>query len=162
MLLGENGAGRRDLVRALLPALSHAPGGVRPSLAVEYVGPFVLPPSEFLENRRFYRACITTSLECATLVFVQNAVRKTSVFPPGFATIFNRRVLGVITNAHAPGAYSERARRFLQSAGVREIHELPSLHGPENDGKEVQAHALEALRAALELDVAHHHPASTP
>lgn len=77
MLVGENGVGRRSLARALgfaLPRL-HRP------LAVEYAGPFVFPPPEFLENRRFYRALITTSMECDDLLLLQDAARRTSVFP---------------------------------------------------------------------------------
>ena len=123
MLVGENGVGRRSLARALgfaLPRL-HRP------LAVEYAGPFVFPPPEFLENRRFYRALITTSMECDDLLLLQDATRRTSAFPPGFARIFNRRVWGVVTKTDRADADVPRAQRFLQSAGLQNCYAVSTV-----------------------------------
>lgn len=116
MLIGENGAGKSALISALTgdSIRSHK------AMAVEYVGRFINTPGEFLENRRFYRALITTSAECDTLLLVQNATRNTSLFPPQFATMFNRRIIGVISDAMAENAHPEKAERFLQSAGAAE------------------------------------------
>ncbi len=80
--------------------------------------PYVISPGEFLENRRFYSALITTAAECDILLMFQDATRNTSLYPPNFATMFNRRVLGVISHAQTPGANVPRARRFLHNAGV--------------------------------------------
>lgn len=128
MLIGEKGVGRRSLVHALGFA---PPAGLCP-LAVEYAGPFVLPPAEFMENRRFYRALITSAMECRTLVFVQDAARATSAFPPGFARTFNQRVLGLITKPDSPRANTTRAGRFLASAGLQAIHTVNILEGAES------------------------------
>ena len=125
MLIGEHGVGRRSLVHALGFA---PPAGLCP-LAVEYAGPFVLPPPEFMENRRFYRALITVSVDCGTLLFVQDATRRTSAFPPGFARIFNRHVAGIITKADMAEASIERATRFLDNAGLRNIYAISAVSG---------------------------------
>jgi len=90
-------------------------------MAVEYCGPFINTPGEFLENRRFYPALITTAAECDIVLMLQDATRGSSLFPPGFAIMFNRTVQGVVTNADADTANAERAERFLRNAGVREI-----------------------------------------
>lgn len=90
-------------------------------MAVEYCGPFINTPGEFLENRRFYPALITTAAECGMILMLANATHKTSLFPPQFVSMFNRAVLGVVTCADAPQADVERARRFLLSAGVRTV-----------------------------------------
>ena len=90
-------------------------------MAVEYCGPFINTPGEFLENRRFYPALITTAAECDIVLMLQDATRGSSLFPPQFAIMFNRTVQGVVTNADADKANAERAERFLRNAGVREI-----------------------------------------
>ncbi|MGE4311563.1 EutP/PduV family microcompartment system protein [Desulfovibrio sp.] len=125
MLLGERGAGRRSLARAL----GHAPAFMPQPMAVEFAGRFVIPPPEFLENRRFYRALITVSMDCSTLLFVQDATRRTSAFPPGFARIFNRHVAGIITKTDMPEASIERATRFLNNAGLQNIYAISALSG---------------------------------
>ena len=125
MLLGERGAGRRSLARAL----GYAPAFMPQPMAVEFAGRFVIPPPEFLENRRFYRALITVSVDCGTLLFIQDATRRTSAFPPGFARIFNRHVAGIITKTDVPEASIERATRFLNNAGLQNIYAISAVSG---------------------------------
>lgn len=117
MLIGETGSGKSNLIRAL------SDGRIAPRklMAVEYCGPFINTPGEFLENRRFYPALITTAAECDMILMLANATHNTSLFPPQFASMFNRAVLGAVTCADADTANTERAERFLRNAGVREI-----------------------------------------
>ena len=117
MLIGETGSGKSNLIRAL------SDGRIAPRklMAVEYCGPFINTPGEFLENRRFYPALITTAAECDMILMLANATHNTSLFPPQFASMFNRAVLGVVTCADAPRVDVERARRFLLSAGARTV-----------------------------------------
>lgn len=117
MLVGECGSGKSAIIRAF------SEGGYTPrrALAVEYHEQFITPPGEFLENRRFYPALITTSADCELVVFVQDATRKSSLFPPKFAFAFNRPALGVISKSDAPGADVRLAERFLFNAGITEI-----------------------------------------
>lgn len=116
MLVGETGTGKGALMRAL--GCEHVP---RRAMAVEYCGRFIITPGEFLENRRFYSALITTAAEADILVLLQDATRGNSLFPPQFAAMFNRRVAGLVTNCEAAGSNPERAERFLLNAGVREV-----------------------------------------
>lgn len=117
LLMGGTGSGKSDLVRVL----SDGQYSPRRLMAVEHCGPFVNTPGEFLENRRFYPALITTAAECDMVLMLVNAAHASCLIPPQFATMFNRTVLGVVTRADAPQANVERARRFLQGAGVRTI-----------------------------------------
>ncbi|WP_218961389.1 EutP/PduV family microcompartment system protein [Desulfobotulus mexicanus] len=117
LLIGENGVGKT----ALIEALSGQRPATRRPMALEFCGPFINTPGEFLENRRFYPAIITTSADCDMVLMVQDATRISSLFPPQFATLFTRRVLGVISRAEAPENQVERAKRFLQNAGANEI-----------------------------------------
>lgn len=117
LLVGETGSGKSGLIRVLSGG-KHAP---RRLMAVEYCGPFINTPGEFLENRRFYPALITTAAECDMILMLASATHASCLIPPQFATMFNRTVLGVVTRADAPQADVERARRFLRNAGVRTV-----------------------------------------
>ncbi len=130
MLIGETGSGKSALVRALAGE-SYVP---RRAMAVEFFAPFVIAPGEFLENRRFYPALITTASDCATLLFLQSATRRASLFPPVFALMFTRRMLGVVTHVAAPDANPDRAERFLRAAGAREISRIDAVTGAGLDG----------------------------
>lgn len=123
MLMGERGVGRRTVARLLGCTVTD----LRQMMAVQYAGNFVFPPPEFLENRRFYCALITLASECSAILAVQDATRTTSAFPPGFARIFNRTVIGVITKTDLPNAHIERAHRYLHSAGTQRIVAVSSV-----------------------------------
>lgn len=117
MLVGECGSGKSAIIRAL----SEGEYTPRRAMAVEYHGRFINSPGEFLENRRFYPALITTSADCELVAFVQDATRKSSLFPPKFAFAFNRPALGIISQCDASGADMRLAERFLANAGITEI-----------------------------------------
>lgn len=125
MLVGECGSGRSAIIRAL------SGGGYTPrrALAVEYHGQFIHPPGEFLENRRFYPALITSSADCELVALVQDATRNSSLFPPKFAFAFNRPALGIISKSDASGADLRRAERFLANAGITEIISISTESG---------------------------------
>ena len=135
MLIGETGAGKSALIQALT-GQSCSPSR---SMAVTFCGQFINTPGEFLENRRFYRALITTAADCDILAMLQDATRRASLFPPKFAAMFNRRVLGVVTKADGDAADVERAERFLRNAGAVDILRWCTKTGE----------GLDALRAML-------------
>ena len=136
MLIGEWKSGKSSLIRAL----SREEYASRKVLAVDFFRNFVNTHSEFLENRRFYPALITAAADCDVLAFVQDATRRSCQIPPAFASMFNRRVIGVITKIDLPEADVRRARRFLENAGVREMFCVSVTRGE----------GMEALRAAVE------------
>ena len=68
---------------------------------------------------------------------IQDATRSTCLFPPQFAAMFNRNVVGVMTKTDASEANPERAERFLRSAGARQIVPVSARTGA----------GLDALRA---------------
>ncbi|WP_236891738.1 EutP/PduV family microcompartment system protein [Desulfoluna limicola] len=117
MLIGESGVGKTSLIQVL----SGEAFSARKTMAVEFTGRFIDTPGEFLENRRFYPALITSSADCDVVAMVQDATRISSLFPPQFSTIFTRKVIGIVTKVDVPGCNVERAERFLANAGVKEI-----------------------------------------
>jgi len=117
MLIGESGVGKTTLIQVL----SGEGFSSRKTQAVEFCGRFIDTPGEFLENRRFYPALITSSADCDVVAMVQDATRISSLFPPQFSTIFTRKVIGIVTKVDVEGCNVERAERFLANAGVKEI-----------------------------------------
>jgi ethanolamine utilization protein EutP len=117
MLIGETFSGKSSLIRALSEDV-YTP---RRAMAVEYFGRFVNTPGEFLENRRFYHALITSAADCDTLFFVQDTTRNSCLFPPLFASMFNRKIIGILSKIDKEKSNSTLATRFLENAGVKEI-----------------------------------------
>jgi len=125
MLIGETRVGKSSLIQAL----SGEDYSSHRAMAVEYCGQFINIPGEFLENSRFYHVLISTSAECEILALVQDATRTSSLFPPLFASMFNRKIIGVVTKTDAPDADIERGERLLRNAGVKEIVAVSSKTG---------------------------------
>ena len=53
-------------------------------------------PGEYLENRNYYSALITTAAEANIIALVQECGDTISMMPPGFAGTFGREVIGII------------------------------------------------------------------
>ncbi len=119
MLIGESHSGKSSLIRALTGE-AYEP---RKALALQYFHNFVDTPGEFLENRRFFRFLLTASQEVDILLFAQDATRIICMLRPGFATMFNREVVGVITKCDHVQADIVRARRLLTYTGLHHLIE---------------------------------------
>lgn len=125
MLIGETFVGKSTLINAL----SDDEYSPHRAMAVEYFGQFINTPGEFLENRRFYHALITASADCDILAIVQDASRSNSLFPPFFTSMFNRKVIGIISKIDIHNVNTDRAERFLRNAGVKEMVHVSSKTG---------------------------------
>ncbi|HAS88640.1 MAG TPA: ethanolamine utilization protein EutP [Desulfovibrio sp.] len=125
MFVGETRSGKSSLIK-VLSGESYSP---RRAMAVEFIGPFINTPGEFLENSWFYSALITSSADCQVLAIVHDATRRTSLIPPLFVSMFNREVIGIISKVDAPSADPDLAERFLKQAGAKEIIRTSTVTG---------------------------------
>lgn len=139
MLVGAAGSGKSTLAGAL----NREPEGIRKTQSVEYFAGTIDTPGEFMENPFYYRALFATSQDAGMILFVQDAARKSSVFPPGFAGAFARQTMGVVTKTDHPEADVEKAGRFLRGLG---------LNGPIVKVSAFTGEGLEHLRKLLNLD----------
>ncbi|PIE88803.1 MAG: ethanolamine utilization protein EutP [Acidobacteria bacterium] len=77
-------------------------------------------PGEFIENRRLYSALLVTANQCDIVGMVQDVTSTSTMYPPGFSSIFPRPVIGIISKMDLEEDAS-RAESFLQRAGAQTI-----------------------------------------
>jgi ethanolamine utilization protein EutP len=84
-------------------------------------------PGEYSENRVFYKALIITSYDVDTIAFIQSAEQDVSIFPPGFASLFNKRCIGIVTKIDIYPENIQRSKKLLNLAGVNDIYMINNL-----------------------------------
>ncbi|MCE5172333.1 EutP/PduV family microcompartment system protein [Paenibacillus profundus] len=110
--------------------------------AVETFEQAIDTPGECIENRYLYKMLLVSSVDADVIGLVQDCTKEESYFPPAFATVFAKPVIGIVTKVELARADEDitQARAYLQAAGVEHIFEVSTM---ENVG-------VEALRAYLE------------
>ncbi len=123
MFIGKSGCGKTSLTQAL-----HGQDiTYLKTQAVKYNGMVVDTPGEFAENRRFYSALMVSAAKADIIGFVQDATARVSIFPPKFATMFKKEVVGIISKTDLDGGDIERSERFLKLAGAGTILETSAV-----------------------------------
>ena len=117
LLVGKTGSGKTSLVQSF----QGQDVVYRKTQAIMFDGIFVDSPGEFLENRRLLPALLTSSTNCSIVALVLDATGTSSPFSPGFASMFNKRVIGIVTKTDKELSCPERAEELLRRAGVKEI-----------------------------------------
>ncbi|MER1957080.1 MAG: EutP/PduV family microcompartment system protein [Solibacillus sp.] len=110
MIIGAIGAGKSTLTKALLNKELNA---VK-TQALNYEEWIVDTPGEYLENPLFYKNIMATSLEVSHLIFLQDATRQLSNFPPFFGTGMAKLPIGVVTKCDVENANIEQAIYWLK------------------------------------------------
>lgn len=126
MVIGAVGAGKSTLVKRLKGNMCTA----TKTQSLEFTSDTIDTPGEFAENPFYYRALFATSLETDIIVFIHDATKKHSAFPPGFAGAFSKTCIGVISKIDHPDADLEKARSILKGLGFTEqIYPVSALTG---------------------------------
>lgn len=116
MLTGPVGAGKTSLMNALQRNCQKA--GKTQSIC--FSGGMIDTPGEYAQIPRFYSALMVTATQAKLVIMVQDSTDFSSPLPPGFASLFPRPVLGVVTKCDLPGADPAKAQTCLKQAGVKE------------------------------------------
>ena len=126
ILIGKTGCGKTTLTQVL-----HDENiDYKKTQAIEYTKNIIDTPGEYIENRALYRALIVSSADCDIIALIQDCSQEESIFPPNFASIFAKPVIGIITKTDLcddEKSY-EKATNFLKIAGVGKIFRTSSLN----------------------------------
>lgn len=116
MMVGPVGAGKTSLACAL----GKKNAQVSKTSSIEFCDDAIDTPGEYAQIPRFYSALLVTAAQAARVLIIQDASERHPVLPPGFASMFSRPVVGIVTKIDLAEADPERARKFLLEAGVKE------------------------------------------
>ncbi|MGM1044980.1 ethanolamine utilization protein EutP [Paenibacillus uliginis N3/975] len=108
--------------------------------AIENFEQAIDTPGECIENRYLYKMLLVSSVDADVIGLVQDCTKEESYFPPGFATMFAKPVIGIVSKVELAQTDEDiaKARDYLQAAGVERIFEVSSM---ENVGmEELQAY----------------------
>lgn len=117
IFIGKSGCGKTTLTQTIQgQEIRYAK-----TQAVSYRGSIVDTPGEFIENRRFYSALLASAGNCDLIGLVQDSTAATTIFPPNFAAMFSKKVVGIVSKAGLENSDLTRAKEFLLRAGAKEI-----------------------------------------
>lgn len=125
MLIGKTGCGKTTLTQAILETSMI----YKKTQALEYYPCIIDTPGEYIENRNYYNALIATSVDSDIIAFVQDSTDGECIFPPQFARIFVKPIIGIITKTDCIIKNIKRAEECLINAGVNEIIFASAIEG---------------------------------
>jgi len=118
LLTGQSRAGKTTLIERLRGQTKER---VLKTQALSFYSEGVDTPGEYLENRQYYGALITASMESDIVGFVHDSTVLKTIYPPGFSSIFTKPVVGIVTKVDCAANYSEEAEKSLKLAGASKI-----------------------------------------
>ncbi|MDU2066130.1 MAG: EutP/PduV family microcompartment system protein [Sporomusaceae bacterium] len=115
MFVGAVGAGKTSLIHALNKDSKKA----EKTQSFVFTDGAIDTPGEYAQMPRFYSALMVTAAQASLIVIVQDSRNTRPTLPPGFAGMFSRDSIGVITKIDSPDADRDKARIRLLESGVK-------------------------------------------
>ena len=122
MFIGKTGSGKTTLCQIL----HNEEVTEKKTQSLEFFDYAVDTPGEYSENGMFYKALIVTSADVDTIAFVQSTEQDECIFPPGFASIFSKKTIGIVTKTDLNPKNIENAEDCLKYAGLEKIYRVSS------------------------------------
>lgn len=126
LLIGTVGSGKTTLMQAMQnqEITYHKTQSVNAGESI------VDTPGEYLDLGVYKFVLQLHSNSCDEIAIVHSATEPRLRIPPGFVSYFTKPVIGVITKIDiAPPEGVERARRFLELAGIKTILPISAVTG---------------------------------
>lgn len=115
MVVGAVGSGKSSLISCL-----NGKGmDVKKTQSVLYDTLSIDTPGEYMENPCMYKYIIAEAQGVEYVLFIQDAMQRRCVYPPGFAQSFNKKTIGVITKVDTEKVQVEQSKKFLKMVGVK-------------------------------------------
>lgn len=127
IFIGKTGSGKTTLCQRL----NEEEFKYKKTQSIEIYNQSIDTPGEYLENRFYYKALIVTSVDANLIALLNDPTSSESYIPPGFASMFAKEVIGIITKVDLAKNSEDidRAKRNLEAAGVRKIFKIDTLSG---------------------------------
>lgn len=124
IFVGKTGSGKTTLCQKL----DQMEIEYKKTQSVELYDNSIDTPGEFMENRRFYNAIITTAVDAKIIAIVYDATQEENYIAPGFASIFCKDVIGIVTKINkATKEQIIRACEMLEIAGTNKIFKIDTV-----------------------------------
>ena len=125
MLIGREGCGKTTFIQAV----KRMQMVYKKTQALEFYNDMIDTPGEYLENKSYYKALVVTSADCDIIALMQSCTDEECIFPPNFATMFSKPVIGIITKLDCKEGDKIRAFDYLKASGVENIYFISSFTG---------------------------------
>lgn len=116
LLIGGIGAGKTSLKQMLM----NEQVSYLKTQALDFSQTFIDCPGEYLEIPRYYHVLIDASHQVSEIWALQDSTKSRTPYPPKFAKVFNKPIIGIITKVDLPKANVEQAFSYLTYAGITE------------------------------------------
>lgn len=124
--VGEVDAGKSALIDALIDQETQTGKTQAP---IFYRGGVIDTPGEFVDNRAWNGALLSTISTVKTIVILQPATAKAMHTPSGLLRVYpNKNIVGVVSKTDEEGADIHHAAQLLKRYGVPEPYFYTSIH----------------------------------
>ena len=96
---------------------------------IKFENTLIDTPGEYAENKELGRALALYSYEADVVGLLLSSTEPYSLWPPCVTAQANRPVIGIVTKIDRPDGDPERAKRWLELAGCKEIFFVDSKKG---------------------------------
>jgi len=124
MLVGRSGAGKTTFCQALYGMEQQ----YHKTQSVQVIQSAIDTPGEYVENRTLYRALVVTAADADLMVLLQDCTDDQCWFSPGFAGMFGKPAIGLVTKSDLAGSEQDlqNAEEKLELAGCQRIFRISS------------------------------------
>lgn len=130
MVIGKTGSGKTTLCKAMSGQdVSIGEANYMSTQTTDIInGTFIDTPGQYIENR-WYGSLTIISADCDIMAICQDCTSMESVFPPSFAGIFAKPVIGIITKMDLCEDINnvKAVEEMLNMAGAEVIFKVSSL-----------------------------------
>ncbi|RDY23503.1 EutP/PduV family microcompartment system protein [Romboutsia maritimum] len=127
IFMGKTGSGKTTLCQKI----DELELKYKKTQSVELYNNSIDTPGEYMENRKLYSALMVTSADADIIALVYDPTQGENYIAPGFAGMFCKTVIGIITkiNKIKNKEEIELAVEKLTMAGVSEIFKVDTIDG---------------------------------